>query len=137
MGISLLYAGVAAESAESFSQITVPNVYLGLIGISQGAYVAGKYTGGNLYRELDTQLDNIRRLEAAFVLAVVNSPQWNEAAPSERTIDLAVQCAADEYHEYLHAAREAAVIVGDMTGNVIETGKIEPSLPTEPTTSSS
>lgn len=136
VGISLLYAGVTAADTQSFSMITVPNVYLGLIGISQGAYVAGKYTGGNLYRELDTQLDNIRRLEATFVLALVNSPQWSEAASSRRTNDLAIQCAADEYYEYLHAAKEAAVIVGNMTGNVIDSSRIRPSLPANSTTSS-
>lgn len=136
VGISLLYGGVTATEAISFSSITVPPVYLGLIGISQGSYVVGKYTGGNLYRELDTHLDNIRRMEAAFVVAVASSPQWNEEPPSQRTIDLAIQCAANEYYEFLHAAREAAVIVGNMTGNAIDPSRVQPALPANSTTSS-
>ena len=136
VGTSLFYGGLTAADAQAFSDITVPNVYLGLIGISQSAYVAGKYTGGNFFRELGTQLDNIRKMEASFVVAVAKSPQWNEEPSSQRTINLAIQCAASEYHEFLHAAKDAAELVGNMTGNVIDLSRIQPSLPANAGTSS-
>lgn len=130
VGIALLYKGATAEDAAAFSKFTIDEAYLALIGISQGAYVGGKYVGGNLFRELNTKLDKVRSLEVAFISTVANSMEWKDKAAQDRSINLASEtCAPSEYIAYMSAATEAAVIVADMTGNPIDTIRIQPDLP--------
>ena len=133
VGIALLYNGATVANADAFSKVTINEAYLALIGISQGAYVGGKYVGGNLFRELNAKLDKVRSLEVAFILAVVNSKEWKEKAPQERHMTFACEtCAANEYIEYICAATEAAEIVSYMTGNPIDNARIQPMLPPVP-----
>ena len=95
VGIALLWIGYTAESAESFSNLIIDEAYLALVGISQGAYVGGKYVGGNLFQELNTKLDEVRTLEVNFAAAVTNSTKWKEVSKHNRNITLAV--APSEY----------------------------------------
>ena len=130
VGIALLYKGATVADAETFSKFTIDEAYLGLIGMSQGAYIGGKYVGSNLFRELNTKLDKVRSREVAFISAVANSEKWKIAAPQERTMKLACEtCAPNEYIEYLCAATEAAEIVSHMTGNLVDDARIQPMLP--------
>lgn len=130
VGISLLYKGATAADAEAFSKFVIDDAYLTLIGVSQGAYVGGKYVGNNLFRELNTKLDKVRSLEVAFISSVASSAEWKDQAAQDRTLGLASQtCAPSEYTAYMSSATEAAEIVGEMTGNPIETASIEPGLP--------
>ena len=130
VGIALFYKGATVADAEAFSQFTIDEAYLALIGISQGAYVGGKYVGSNQFRELNTKLDNVRSLEVAFISKVASSNEWIEKPAQQRTMELAREtCAPDEYVKYVGSATEAAEIVGSMTGNPIETACILPELP--------
>lgn len=129
IGIALLCNGATAENAETFSAFVIDDAYLTLIGISQGAYVGGKYTGGNLFRELNVKLDKIRALDIAFSSTAANAAAWQSASTQERTMKLASECAPDQYVEFVRVAEEAAVIVEDMTGNAIDTSRLQPSLP--------
>ena len=129
VGISLLYSGATVANPEAFSTLAISNVYLGLIGISQGAYVGGKFTGRNLFRELNVKLDNVRELEIEFLRFVVNSEMWQGSSSEGRTMQLASKCAAHQYAEFVHAAEEAAEMVRDMTGNEIDPAHIQPSIP--------
>ena len=130
VGIALLWIGYTAESAESFSNLIIDEAYLALVGISQGAYVGGKYVGGNLFQELNTKLDEVRTLEVNFAAAVTNSTKWKEVSKHNRNITLASQeCAPSEYISYMSAAKEASEIIGSMTGNSIDSARIEPALP--------
>ena len=130
VGIALLYNGATAASASEFSNFVVDETYLALIGISQGAYVGGKYVGSNLFRELNAKLDQVRSLETDFTSAVANSTQWKEKAAEDRTVKFAAEtCAPSAYVTYMSAATEAAEIVGRMTGNPIDTARIQPALP--------
>lgn len=130
VGVALLFNGATAANPEAFSKFTIDGAYLALIGISQGAYVGGKYVGGNLFRELNTKLDKVRSLERSFATAVVNSAAWKGKAAQDRTMELAREtCAPSEHTAYMSDATEAAEIVGNMTGNVIGPGDIQPALP--------
>ena len=130
VGIALLYNGATVADADGFAKFTIDEAYLALIGISQGAYIGGKYVGSNLFRELNTILDKVRLLEVAFVSTVANSTEWKEKAAEDRTVKFATEtCASNEYVSYMSAATEAAEIVGHMTGNPIDDARIQPLLP--------
>ena len=129
VGIALLYNGATAASASEFSKFVVDETYLALIGISQGAYVGGKYVGSNLFRELNAKLDKVRSLETDFTSVAANSNEWREKAAKDRTVEFAETCAPSAYITYMSAATEAAEIVGRMTGNPIDPAYIQPALP--------
>ena len=130
IGMMLLFKGATAVNVQAFSNIKIDETYLALIGISQGAYVGGKYVGGNLFRELNAKLDEVRSLEVAFISAVANSKDWKSKPAQGRDMQLAREtCAPTEYTAYMSAATEAAEIVGNMTGNRIDTIRIQPDLP--------
>ena len=130
VGISLFYAGATAECATAFSKIDIADAYLGIIGISQGAYVGGKYVGAPLFEELNKILDKVRSLELTFKKAVIKSDSWRSADNEARDMKLACeQCAPEEYVAHTNAATEAAEIVGSMTGNEIDVDRIQPELP--------
>ena len=130
LGIALLYKGATAADATGFSDFTVDDAYLALIGISQGAYVGGKYVSGNLFRELNTKMDKVRMLEVCFTSAVASSDEWRNQPAEQRNMKLACEkCAPSEHISYMSAATEAAEIVESMTGNSIDTTLIQPNLP--------
>ena len=130
VGISLLYEGATAATAENFSSFSIDNAYLTLIGLSQGAYVGGKFIGANTVAELNTKLNKVRSLELAFTVAVVKSATWRKEDALNRVMKLArEESAPDEYLEYLSAATEASEIVGNLTGNVVTNDLIQPELP--------
>ena len=122
IGISLLYNGATADKAADFSNFKIEDVYLGLIGLSQGVYVSGKVIGSNLFAELNKKLDLVRKLETEFTAAVANSEAWKESNESDgdKRLKLASeQCAPTEYATYMSAAGEAAEMVGHLTSNPV------------------
>ena len=130
VGISLLYYGTTTSDPQAFSTYTIPGTYLSLIGISQGVYVGGKLVGANLFAELNTKLDKVRTLELAFTATVVKSSRWAGAAAADKVIEIAREKdAPTEYTAYISAATEAAEIVGNLTGIVVDAALIQPELP--------
>ena len=130
VGIALLYNGATATSIAAFGNYSIDGPYLTLIGISQGVYVGGKLTGGNLIGDLDKKLGELRPLELAFNKAVANSADWLRAEPDKRTLKFArEEIAPNEYCEYVGAATVAATLVHELTGVVIPSEKIMPGLP--------
>ena len=130
IGIALLYEGATAPDSNTFSQFTIDDAYLTLIGISQGVYVGGKVVGGNLIADLNASLDKVRPLELAFTTAVLKSDPWRNASEEVRTMGLArLKSAPDEYAAYMSAATEASAMVESLTGNSINFEVIEPGLP--------
>lgn len=130
VGVSLLYEGATIVEIEDFKNFSIDDAYLTLIGLSQGVYVGGKVTGANPVAELNTKLDKVRELELAFTTEVVKSPTWNSAAEADRIMQLArEQSAPSEYTAYMSVAKEAAEIVGSLTGNKIDATYIQPELP--------
>ena len=130
IGITLLYEGATASDSNAFSQFTIDDAYLTLIGISQGVYVGGKVVRGNLIADLNAKLDKVRPLELAFTTTVLKSDPWRNASQGTQTMGLArVKCAPDEYAAYMSVAAEASTMVETLTGNSINLEVIEPELP--------
>ena len=129
VGIALLYNGATAADASAFSKFTIDDAYLVLIGVSQGGYVGGKYIGGNLFQELNEKLKAVRSLEVAFATAVVRSEEWKNSDAENRTVAFARDCAPKEYIAYMAAAEETGEVVSEMTGNVIDVSRNQPTLP--------
>ena len=130
VGVALLYNGATANGAESFDHFEIEGHYLTLIGISQGVYVGGKLTGGNLIGELNKMLDRLRSLELEFTQAVAESEAWREADEDERTMKRAKEeIAPKKYSEYKSVASEAAVLVQELTGVRVLDDDTEPKLP--------
>jgi len=130
VGIALFWSGYTTENAKGFTDFTIDDGYLVLIGISQSAYVGGKFVGGDLFRELNIILDKVRTLEIAFTKAVANTTEWKQAPTEKRNMDLAsTVCAPNEYIEFLRAAELTSEIVENMTGNHIDSVQIKPALP--------
>ena len=130
IGSALLYEGATASDSNAFTQFTIDDAYLTLIGISQGVYVGGKVVGGNLIADLNAKLDELRPLELAFTTAVLKSVHWRNAAEGAQTMRLArLKAAPDEYAAYMSVAAEASTMVESLTGNSISIEMIEPNLP--------
>lgn len=130
VGIAMFYSGCTAQDATGFSNFSIDDKYLILIGISQGAYVGGKFVGSDLFKELNNILKEARALEVTFMKAVANSSQWKNAHAANKNLSLAsTACAPGEYIEYMRTTEEACVIVESMTGNSIDSAHIEPALP--------
>ena len=130
VGLAILYNGATAADAGEFSKFTIGDAYLALIGISQGAYIGGKYVGSDLFRQLNTKLDKVRSLEVAFFSKVANSDIWKARARQDRDLIFASEtCAPQEYIEYMSAATEASEIVAHMTGSAIDDDRVRPDLP--------
>ncbi len=130
IGIALIYSGYTAEDAKGFTEFTIDEGFLALIGISQGAYVGGKFVGGDLFKELNKMLDKARDLEIAFMKAVADSEVWQKETVGNRNMDLASStCAPENYIAYIRAAEEASEVVESMTGNFINPDCIQPALP--------
>lgn len=130
VSIALLYNGATAETTTDFGAYTIDGPYLTLIGISQGVYVGGKLTGGNLFGDLDKKLSEIRSIELMFSKAVSNSGEWRRASREARNLDLAREHIAPEvYSEYMAEATVAVEMVVELTGVEITSDRIEPRLP--------
>ncbi|MCY4305777.1 MAG: hypothetical protein OXC62_13520 [Aestuariivita sp.] len=130
IGGSLMYNGIMIDDVSQFESFSIPSTYLALIGLSQGVYVGGKVVGTNFIPELNSKLDKLRELELAFTTAVLQSPIWQNASTGERDLWLAREKAApSQYTTYMQNATEAAEIVNSLTGNKIDSIRIQPELP--------
>ncbi len=124
VGIALVVAGVTTGTVEEF---TIPPNLLGLLGLSQAAYVGGKAIGPATNANLKTQLDKLRKLEQVFIAAAAN--EWKKTAPPQADMAAAIKAAPVEYNAYLTAATETAVMVQERIGAAQPTTNIAPDLP--------
>lgn len=70
VGLSLLTAGGATADLSEFS---IPEAFLGILGLSQAVYVAGKLVDGPSIADLDKKIDELRGAEAALQMALASS----------------------------------------------------------------
>lgn len=127
VGIALVAAGVTVTDPNDLKEFTIPANLLGLLGLSQVAYVGGKAIGPATNANLKTQLDKLRKLERDFIAAVAN--EWKDTAPPQADMAAAIKAAPAEYNAYLTAAKETAVMVQERIGAVQPTTHIAPDLP--------
>ena len=94
----LIYGLFVCSTPSQFQEFRIDPVYLALIGISQGAYVLGKTTGGSLVAELDSALDEVRRLELNLQSALIKDTQYDDRTDYKARLDHARSTA--EYSDY-------------------------------------
>jgi hypothetical protein len=118
VGGALLAAGI--NQLASFS---IPETLLGVLGLSQVVYVAGKLTTPPSFDELNKATDALRKLETDFSLAVM------KASPANRpqTIQAASVLAEPEYKAYIAAAEKLSIGFESTTGRPVGADKLQPS----------
>jgi hypothetical protein len=67
IGISLLILGV-----DGLANFTIPTSLLGVIGLSQAAYIGGKVTTPPTFTELDGKLSDLRKAQEDFLTGTAN-----------------------------------------------------------------
>ena len=127
VGVALLVAGITVEDPDALQEFKIPDYLLGLLGLSQAAYVGGKAIGPATNANLKTQLEKLRQLERDFVAAVAK--EWKKAPPKSADMANAKKAAPVEYNAYLTAANETAVMVQERIGAPHPTTNIDPDLP--------
>jgi hypothetical protein len=118
VGGALLAAGI--NQLASFS---IPETLLGVLGLSQVVYVAGKLTTPPTFAELNKAANELRKLEKEFALAV------SKASPANRPADIkaASALAKPEYDAYKAAADMVRVGFEMVTGRQVDLANLEPS----------
>ena len=128
VGAALIYFTAYGAEVEDFSAFEIPAEYLGLIGLSQVAYIGGKAVGPSTKADLDKKLTEVRNLETDFVKAVEKS--WSQPdSRNDRSLDAVRAAAPQEYRTYRMRAEEAATMVGECIGNPVSDTSIEPTVP--------
>ena len=128
VGAALVYFVASSGNTSDLAQFEIPGTYLGLIGLSQAAYIGGKAVGPSTKADLDKKLNEVRTLETDFVAAVEKSWSRHDSR-GDGNLDAARSAAPEEYRAYRMRAEEAAQMVGECIGGVISEKKIEPSIP--------
>jgi hypothetical protein len=117
VGGALLAAGI--NQLASFS---IPETLLGVLGLSQVVYVAGKLTTPPSFAELNKATADLRTLETNFALAV------SKASGGVRPVDIAAasQLAKPEYEAYKAAANYVRIGFEAITGREVDPATTEP-----------
>ena len=118
VGGALLAAGI--NQLASFS---IPDTLLGVLGLSQVVYVAGKLVTPPSFADLNKSTSDLRALEKRFATAASN------ASPANRPADLAAArlLAKPEYEAYKAAADSVRIGFETITGRTVSAADVEPS----------
>ncbi|MCC8960329.1 hypothetical protein H8B02_45100, partial [Bradyrhizobium sp. Pear77] len=125
VGGALFVGGVS-----QLSSFTVPQNILGILGLSQIVYIAGKLVSPSGASQLNAVLTDLRAAEAEFREAA-----FNASGPPPSTAVMTLQGAIDRagvaaYAKYLEKAKGAAKAFTGFAGRAIDPQKLEPSLGT-------
>jgi hypothetical protein len=117
VGGALLVTGI--NQLASFS---IPETLLGVLGLSQVVYVAGKLTTPPSFAELNKATEELRKLEKDFALAVA------KASPASRPADIrAASALADqEYKSYRTMADNVRIGFETITGREVDPANLQP-----------
>jgi hypothetical protein len=125
VGGALFIGGVS-----QLSSFTVPQNILGILGLSQVVYIAGKLASPSGASRLNAVLTDLRTVEAEFREAAF-SPSGAAASATALTLQAAIDRAGGAaYAKYLEKAKGAAKLFTDVTGRAVDRQKLEPSLGT-------
>ena len=128
VGAALIYFAAYGAEVQDFSEFEIPAEYLSLIGLSQVAYIGGKAVAPSTKTDLNQKLNEVRILETDFVKAVEKSWSQNDSR-GNRSLGTARAAAPEAYRAYRMRAEEAAMMVGECTGNPVGETSIEPTVP--------
>ena len=128
IGSGLLIISAFGEKPDaSLANFTIPEGLLGLLGLSQVTYVAGKVTAPAPVDELNQQLDKVRNLEGKFGDAVATA--WRTTPPTTRDLESAKKAAAEAYMAFRVAADNALEMLSQRIGGRHATANVEPNIP--------
>jgi hypothetical protein len=113
VGIALFAGGVF-----QLASFTVPQNILGILGLSQVVYIAGKLVTSNSATQLNAVITDLRNAEAAYRDAAHNTSDTPDAKDKVTRAKAA----------YLDKAGGAAKLFTDVTGRPVDDGKLQPSL---------
>jgi hypothetical protein len=125
VGSALFIGGIS-----QLASFTVPQNILGILGLSQVVYVAGKLVSPNSASQINTLITGLRNDEADFRHAVLTYQPAPGAAllpPPANLPDAINRAGAAAYGAYLDKAKAAAAIFTKATGLVVDRPKLEPS----------
>ena len=126
VGGALFIGGIS-----QLSSFTVPQNILGILGLSQVVYIAGKLVSSNSASQINAVITDLRNAEAEFREAVLT----HEPSPGSGTMPLPAslqeainRAGAAAYAKYLEKAKGAAKLFTSATGLVVDRQKLEPSI---------
>ena len=126
VGGALFIGGIS-----QLSSFTVPQNILGILGLSQVVYIAGKLVSSNSASQINAVITDLRNAEAEFRETVLT----HEPSPGSGTMPLPAslqeainRAGAAAYAKYLEKAKGAAKLFTSATGLVVDRQKLEPSI---------
>ncbi|MBK3665060.1 hypothetical protein JJE66_27990 [Bradyrhizobium diazoefficiens] len=127
VGAALFIGGVS-----QLSSFSVPANILGILGLSQVVYIAGKLVAPGTASQLNAVLTDLRTAEAEFRAAAFAgaTPPGTSTGIALTLADAADRAGAANYVRYLDKAKGAAKLFTDLTGRIVDRPKLEPSLGT-------
>jgi hypothetical protein len=126
VGVALLSAGI-----NQLASFTIPDTLLGVLGISQAVYVAGKLISPPSIVDLNKSTDALRGIEEKFRAAASANPDPSPPAgvnPQDPPTDLvsAKRRAKPEYDAYVEAAKPVRIGFESLTGRKVSDSDVEP-----------
>jgi type VI secretion system (T6SS) phospholipase Tle1-like effector len=131
VGGALFIGGIS-----QLSSFTVPQNILGILGLSQVVYIAGKLVGPNTASQINAVITDLRNAEAEFRQAALtnNPPAVAGAAaaaappgPPTTLQDAINRAGANTYAAYINRATAAAALFTKATGLAVNRPMLEPS----------
>jgi hypothetical protein len=125
VGGALFIGGIS-----QLASFSVPQNILGILGLSQVIYVAGKLVGPNSASQINALITDLRSAEADFRHAVLTyqPPGGTSPPPAPANLQDAINRAgAPAYAAYIDKAKAAAALFTKATGLVVDRQRLEPS----------
>lgn len=126
VGGALFIGGIS-----QLSSFTVPQNILGILGLSQVVYIAGKLVSPNSASQINALITDLRNAEADLRHAVLTYQPAPGAAllpPPASLQDAINRAGTAAYAAYLDKAKAAAALFMKATGLVVDRQKLEPSV---------
>lgn len=126
VGGALFIGGIS-----QLSSFTVPQNILGILGLSQIVYIAGKLVSPNSASQINAVITDLRTAEADFRQAVLThqpAPGAGIMSPPANLQEAIDRVGTAAYAQYLERAKGAAKLFANATGLVVDRQKLEPSV---------
>ena len=121
-----------AAGINELASFSIPETLLGVLGLSQVVYVAGKLVAPPSVADLDKSTSALRDLERKFRIAASANPDPNPP-PGTGALDppadlaAAVRRAGPEYNDYKAAVKNVQIGFQSVTGRKVDIADTEPS----------
>ena len=126
VGGALFIGGIS-----QLASFTVPQNILGILGLSQVVYIAGKLVTESSASQVNAVITDLHNAEADFrEAALTYRPSAGAAmmAPPANVDEAIARVGAAAYAKYIDKAKAAAKLFTSTTGLVVEREKLKPSI---------